>query len=251
MLWASLAVHAVVLLLAMVAPTGRYEVPAGVVSVELVSLPSSASAPRPAAAPEAAPEPAKPVAPPPPAPPRPEQVVLPKQPTEPPKPKPKVEPKPEPRPQPRREVVLEPQPRQEKSLEELLGEMREESGEAAPAAPAAPAKTASAQAAGPAGAGGTGRPVSPEVAEWIRRAKVHVQRSWVLAPTFRTEPLETHVMVDLDASGNVRGEPEITRRSGNPWYDESVVHGVQKASPLPAPPEAGEWPFVFVPQDAY
>jgi TonB family protein len=89
------------------------------------------------------------------------------------------------------------------------------------------------------------------VADWIRRAKLHVQRSWVLAPGFRMEPLETHVEVDLDASGRLRGEPRITRRSGNPWYDEGVVRGIQKASPLPAPPESGKWSFVFYPQDAY
>lgn len=38
---------------------------------------------------------------------------------------------------------------------------------------------------------------------------------------------------------------------GNPWYDENVVRAIQKASPLPAPPEAGEWAFVFVPEDSY
>ena len=41
----------------------------------------------------------------------------------------------------------------------------------------------------------------------------------------------------------------MLRRSGNPWYDESVVRAIQKASPLPPPPEAGEWPFVFKPED--
>jgi TonB family protein len=33
--------------------------------------------------------------------------------------------------------------------------------------------------------------------------------------------------------------------SGNPWYDESVERAIQKASPVPAPPEAGDWQFTF------
>jgi TonB family protein len=85
----------------------------------------------------------------------------------------------------------------------------------------------------------------------MRRAKIHVKRAWVVPPGFRNEPLMTHVAVKLDGQGNVVGTPEITRRSGNPWYDEGVVRGIQKASPLPPPPEAGDWDFVFVPEDAY
>jgi hypothetical protein len=30
-----------------------------------------------------------------------------------------------------------------------------------------------------------------------------------------------------------------------------VVRAVEKASPLPPPPEAGEWDFVFVPEDSF
>jgi TonB family protein len=70
-------------------------------------------------------------------------------------------------------------------------------------------------------------------------------------PGFRTQALETHVVVRLDSSGTVMGTPRIARRSGNPWYDEGVVRGIQKASPLPPPPEAGDWDFVFVPEDSY
>jgi TonB family protein len=58
-------------------------------------------------------------------------------------------------------------------------------------------------------------------------------------------------MVDLDAGGNVIGVPEVVQRSGNPWFDEGVVRAIQKASPLPPPPAADEWPFVFVPGDSY
>ena len=47
------------------------------------------------------------------------------------------------------------------------------------------------------------------------------------------------------------GKPRIVQRSGNYHYDDGVVRAIRKASPLPAPPEAGEWTFVFVPEDSY
>jgi TonB family protein len=78
-----------------------------------------------------------------------------------------------------------------------------------------------------------------------------VRRSWVVESGFRLQALETRVSVRLDAAGTVLGEPQITRRSGNPWYDDGVVRGLQKASPLPPPPEAGEWEFIFVPEDSF
>ena len=91
--------------------------------------------------------------------------------------------------------------------------------------------------------------VAPEVAAWLRAARLHVRQAWVLPAGLRHEPLETQVEVELDAQGNVLAEPKVVRRSGNPWYDESVVRAVEKASPLPPPPEPGTWPFVFKPED--
>jgi TonB family protein len=54
--------------------------------------------------------------------------------------------------------------------------------------------------------------------------------------------------VTLDATGNVL-EIDVTDGSGNPYYDQSVVRAIEKASPLPPPPESGEWPMLFSPQD--
>ena len=73
-------------------------------------------------------------------------------------------------------------------------------------------------------------------------------RAWVLAPGFRAQPLSTEVRVRLSSGGEVLGT-RVVRGSGNPWYDESVERAVRKASPLPPPPEADEWLFVFRPQD--
>jgi len=226
--------------------------PAGlpaVIPVELVELRSApaaapqarvAPAPKPVAKAEPAPVP-KPVPPPPVQ----KKVVLPAEPAPP-------KPKPEPKPEPRRELdpaeVAPPAPPQAQDYDDVLAELRAEVGEEA----AAPQPTAVPQAAPAptAGAGGSG-PVSPAVAAWITRVKIHVRRHWVVPPGFRTQPLQTALTVRLAADGTVLGEPAIQRRSGNPWYDEGVLRAIQKSSPLPAPPEAGEWPFVFAPEDSY
>ena len=252
----SAAVHLVLLVAFGFSPRSKVSVPRGVVSVELVAAPSAA---RPtAAAPVAKPEPSKPlpvkpepvkpepVKPEPPkpepikpAPIQPKKVVLPAEPTTPKvKPKPAVVEKPAP---------AKPKPAPAEQYEDVLAQLRAESGEDAP--PTEVAKAAPA-AIGPPGSP-NGIRVSPEVAAWIKRAKIHVRKNWVVPPGFRTQTLEAHVEVNLDTSGAVRGTPRVTQPSGNPWYDEGVVMAVQKSSPLPPPPEAGKWNFVFLPEDSY
>ncbi|MDX1649701.1 MAG: energy transducer TonB [Myxococcota bacterium] len=236
----SAAVHAGALLLLIVAPSPRIrtELPA-VVRVDLVA----ASAPPSAAPPAAKPAPPKP-APPKPAPRPPEKVVIPEKPA-PPKPEPKPEPKPQPQAKPEPEPEREPaEPAQEQvGYEELLAELRaKEQAEGGGAVGA----EAGARSGPP---GGPGVRVSPEVMAWMRRAKVHVTRAWVLAPGFRAQPLQTQIEVELGPGGEVRGT-RVVRGSGNPWFDESAERAVQKASPLPQPPEAGTWAFVFEPGDA-
>jgi TonB family protein len=222
----SIVAHLVLLVMFVAAPfQSGPAVPPGVIAVDLVSLPGARPSPKSAPA----------VPPPAPAPKR--KVVLPKETSQPkPAPKPRAEPKPAPAP--------EPEPAAEYT--DVMAQLREELGESA-----APEEQASDLAGEAGSASGGSVVVSPEVAAWVRRAKIHVRRNWVLTPGFRTQPLETHVSVRLDAGGRVLGEPQVTRRSGNPWYDDNVVRAVQKASPLPAPPEAGTWPFVFRPEDSY
>ena len=48
------------------------------------------------------------------------------------------------------------------------------------------------------GSSGVGRLVAPEVAAWIRQTKSHIKRNWVLTTGFRTQDLETHVLVRID-----------------------------------------------------
>jgi protein TonB len=223
----SAAAHLVVVAVYGFSPESKISVPRGVVSVELVRAPAAA---RPTtSAPVAKPVPPKPV------PPKPKKVVLPAEPTTP-KVKPKVV-----------KPVEKPAPEPEQELEDVLAQMRAESGEEAPPTEIAKAVPT---AIGPAGSP-TGVAISPEVARWLKSAKIHVRKNWLLPAGFRTQALEARVEVNLDASGAVRGNPKITRKSGNPWYDEGVVRAIQKASPLPAPPEAGKWSFVFLPEDSY
>jgi protein TonB len=228
----SAVLHVGALGLAVAAPERRAAIaPLQVITVDLVTLPS--------AKPKAAP------APPPPRPkPKPKQIVLPEQPS-----MPKPKPKPKPKVDRSREIVLEPEVKEEKSLEDLLAEMRQESGEAPPTPQPGPEVAAVAPPSEQAAA--VGRPVPKETLIWVRKTKRHVRDAWVVPPGFRTQALETHVVIDLDVEGNVIGEPRIVRRSGNPWYDEGVVRAIAKASTLPPPPEAGEWDFVFVPEDSY
>jgi len=171
--------------------------------------------------------------------PKPKKTVLPKEPKPLPKPEPVAKLKPVAKPAP----VAKPKPAAEPEVEydDLLAKLREEAGEGGE-----PTAVASANIGQP--GGGRGILVSPEVMAWTRSAKIHVTRAWVLSPGFRTQALSTEIRVRVSASGEVLGT-RVVRRSGNPWYDESVERAIQKASPLPPPPEAKEWLFVFRPTD--
>ena len=251
-LWISAAVHVVAIVLVWVAPvpsTSQRSLPA-VVRVDLVTMaPAARAKPKPAPArPKPAPARPKPVEPPKPKPkapkpPTPEKVVLPTEPTTP-KPKP-VEKVAEPEP------TKEPEPAESLSYEDAMSQLRGEDADQqyddALDRLRAEASAASAARAGP--AGGPGVVVSPEEFAWRKRAKLHVTQAWVLDVGFRSQELVTEVEVNLAPDGTVRSV-SFARRSGNPWYDEGVERAVQKASPLPPPPESGNWAFRFSPRDA-
>ncbi|MGI9592755.1 MAG: TonB family protein [Myxococcota bacterium] len=161
-------------------------------------------------------------------------VILPTQPNT---PKPQAKPRSEPKPAP----VEEDEP-EEVEYEDLMAQLRADAGEPDPSAKPEPEPVRSAAAGG---GGGPGMPVSPELFAWMREARIHVRRSWVVPPAFELDRLVVTIRIDLDAAGNVRGKPKVVTRSGNPWYDENVVRSIEKASPLPAPPAAGPRTFIF------
>jgi TonB family protein len=244
LLLVSCLAHAALALFLGFSPSGEVVMPQGVIAVELVALPAPARPAPPAPAPAPAPAP-MPAAPLPPPPPEPKQVVLPKEPAPPPpEPKQAAEPKPKPKPEPKPEPVAE--PASEKDYADVLSELRDEVGDESPSPTPSPAPAQTAAIGSP-----TGSPVPPEFLAWERRARIHIRQNWVVPPSFRNQPLQTGIQVELDASGAVIGEPQIVKRSGNPWYDEGVVRSIQKASPLPPPPEAGEWSFVFVADESF
>ena len=183
--------------------------PPGVITVDLVAMPGARRSARPAPAPKPRPAPKH-------------KVVLPKE---------VSQPKPVSKPRPKPAVAPEREPEPAAEYTDVMAQLREELGESA-----APEEETAEPAAQEGSASGGSVVVSPEVAAWVRRTKIHVRRNWVLTPGFRTQNLETHVSVRLDGGGRVLGEPQVTARSGNPWYDDNVVRAVQKASPLPAPP---------------
>lgn len=194
-----------------------------VLMVDLVAAPPAAKPAPKAAAVAPAPKP------------RPKQVVLPEHANI-----------PKSRAKPSREVVLEPKPKVEKSLDDLMNEFREDLGET-PAETAPVTETAVQQ---PTAAGtGVGKVISAEEMAWRRAVRTKVTNNWVVEPGFRLQSLRTDVMVLLNASGDVMGT-RFVERSGNPWFDASVERGIDKASPLPVPPEPGEWPFRFNSEEA-
>ncbi|MCC6641249.1 MAG: TonB C-terminal domain-containing protein [Deltaproteobacteria bacterium] len=268
-LLASLLAHVALLLVLALSPSFSHtpELPAAI-TVDLLAAPGAppaakaapaAKAPKPAPAPPAAKpepvppppraEPAPPAVPPPvakptPPPPPKAETVLPKEAAKAPE---QVKPAPAPaKPAPPQPAAKPAPPQRQASIDDVLSQLRAEAGETEPIEQAA---LEPADVSGTGGGGGSVR-VSPEVMAWLKSARIHVRKSWVLAPGFRLEPLATQVRVNLDAAGNVVGEPAIVRKSGNPWYDESVLRAIQKASPLPAPPRAGEWDFLFQPEES-
>jgi len=209
----SAGLHGLVLLVFVLAPVIPSMSPPAAIPVRLVA---PSAAPRPAAD-RSRPKPPKP--------PKPVPRVLP---TEPAMPKPAAAPKPK-----------APPPPVEQEYEDVLDRLRSELGEPALEEPeVGPVETVAVGVPG-------GALVSPEVAAWLKSARIHVRRSWVVPPAFEMQTLVAEIRVKLDVAGNVGGTPAVVKRSGNPWYDENVVRSIEKASPLPAPPEAGKWTFVF------
>jgi outer membrane biosynthesis protein TonB len=219
----------------------RHSALPAVISVDLVSAPRAAPAPAPAkATPAAPPEPAPVAQPKPPPPPKPAKVVLPKEPLKKPAKQEKAPEKAKPEQKPEPKPKSEPPPTED--YDDVLANLREQAGEKRPEA--APDPEAPAESSAPAGAS-AGALVSPELAAWVRLAKIHVRRAWIVPPGFKTQTLVATFEIELDAGGRLVGEPDVLQPSGNPWYDEGVVRALQKASPLPAPPEAGRWKFAF------
>jgi len=234
-LWvSSLFGHALFLLVLLGLPSSAPPPLPEVVSVDLV-----AAAPR-AAAPVASPRvTAKPPAPRPPAP-KPVALPPPKEREAPKKVLPRKAPEPRAKPRPRRERRPSPKP-PALDYDSALSSLRDELGEPAPETEAvldvAPDATP---------AGGT---VDPVLAAWQLAVNRAIARSWVTPTNYRRSSLRTLLLVTVMANGQVLGEPEVRRSSGDPQFDDNAIRAVLGASPLPPPPSSGDWPFLFNPNE--
>lgn len=128
----------------------------------------------------------------------------------------------------------------ELDYEDALSRLRNDAGETAPGPEAEEVLDAEPVS------GGAGQ-VNPELAAWQSAVDRRLQLTWVTPAEFRNTALHTLLVVRLMADGTVLGSPRVKRSSGNPSYDDNAVRGVIQASPLPPPPEAGDWPIVFKP----
>lgn len=260
----SLALHGVVFAALTVAPSPSIPPLPEVLSVELVAAPPGAGRPPPARpkpkpAPRAEPKPAP--APPPPPPPKAQVEVLPEQApvrvekVVPPEPKPAPDPPPKPKPAPKVEPkpspAARPEPAPELSYEEAMASLDDELGVDETSELLAPSEEARREPSD-AATSTVGEPerapgsfVSPELAAWSRAVRRRIQSVWVTPESFRGRGLVTHLEIRLAASGEVLGEPRVVRSSGDPYFDDTAVSAVLKASPLPPPSEPGVRDFLF------
>jgi len=219
----SVALHGALVLSMMTFSSSRSFHPASVVTVDLIAAipaPSQPSTAKP-----------RPTAPPKPVPVKPKKVLLPKKPSP-------TSTKPRPAPPP-------PKPKPEElEYEDAMAKLREEMGEPAPSAEVdTPAEAGDAPLA--MASSSSGRAVDKEIAEWALAARRHVRSVYVTPPEFLSRNLVTELSVRLSASGAVLGTPKVVRSSGDPYWDDNAVRALMRASPLPAPPESGVWPFAF------
>ncbi len=138
-------------------------------------------------------------------------------------------------------------------LSKLLERFRSEAGESAPPHPAQerpPAADEAPSADAPAVDAASALPgaeVDWRQRLWMRRVDTHVRPFWVLPPELRDHNLYADAIVLLDASGAVR-RVTLRRSSGNTVFDSSVERALHNASPLPVPPEPGNWTIRMTPR---
>ena len=232
----SFVVHVLALAVFAFSPTPDAMPLTGVLKVDLVTSVPAPPAAKPAAGPAPKPAPVPPapapVAPPKPAP---KEVVLPKE-------APRAIPKkPVPRPAKRREPVR---------YEDALSQLRQELGESTPTAPPAEDVTDQALEAttAPAASSSQGA-VDKELAAWVLATQRHVRQRYITPPEFLNRSLATGIEVRLTSGGALVGAPRVVQPSGDPFFDDNAVRAVLSAAPLPPPPSAGTWTFLFTSEE--
>ncbi len=102
-----------------------------------------------------------------------------------------------------------------------------------------PARTPPASGGGLGGAAGSAR-VPPEQLEYFRALYEKIYESWVLLVPGegRTAAgsLVAQIRIKIEKNGKVT-DIKMEKGSGNRFFDDSVLRAIQKASPLPVPPD--------------
>lgn len=199
-----------------------------VITVRMVSMPSAASAPAPAEpvskeepAPVPLPAKPKPVA---------KKAILPKR-AAPISKKPKPKPKPKP---------LE--------YDDALAALREELGEETTpvASPTVSQEVRESEVVAESSGEASGLEVDPAVLAWRSAVLRHVNKFLRVPQEFMNRSLSTVLILRLTSTGEILGH-ETVRSSDNPYWDDNVERALNQASPLPPPPNPGEWTFRFTP----
>lgn len=71
---------------------------------------------------------------------------------------------------------------------------------------------------------------------YVSDVERHIRRYWVIPQWLANKNLRTKVRVKFDDSGAVTSR-DIVQSSGNPSFDQAVLETLEKASPVPKPPE--------------
>lgn len=129
--------------------------------------------------------------------------------------------------------------------EDALSQLRNELGETAPPpvepqAEVSPAPTPSPTA---------GAVLDRDVAAWVIATKRHVRSRYITPPEFLNRSLSTGLEVLLTGGGELVGMPTVVRPSGDPFFDDNAVRAVMMSAPLPPPPRAGSYIFLFTSEE--
>lgn len=80
--------------------------------------------------------------------------------------------------------------------------------------------------------------IAPQIKAYLNRLDEAVRSAWVVprALVDNREDLMVQVRITIETDGSV-SSIVVERPSGNSLFDDSVIRAIQKASPLPVPPE--------------
>lgn len=103
--------------------------------------------------------------------------------------------------------------------------------------PAAKGKDPAQTGAALGGAPGTGR-VSPETLAYFRELDERIRSNWTVPELALSDSrsLIVQIRITIELHGKV-SNVRMEKGSGNPYFDDSVLRAIRKASPLPVPPE--------------